>query len=99
MVKATNKEINNLLEHLKTFDVEKDLKERSVCPRCSKHKNWFENYCRDCEEAVVAEARENKQRDYLEKVSQNSLEIRIRNIEEWVYKHEQNHPTKEWRMR
>lgn len=84
---------------LKEIDVAKYLEERSICPRCKKHKNWFENYCRDCEEAVVAEAREKKHQDYLDKLSQNSVEERLRHIESWIYKHEQNHPEKEWRMR
>ena len=97
MVKSVG--VGKPLEHLENFDVEKDLKERSVCPRCSKHKNWFENYCKDCEDIVAVEAREKKHREYLDKLSQNSLEIRIRHIESWIYKHELNHPQIERRMR
>ena len=96
MVKSVD--IEKMLEHLKTFDVAKDLEKRSICPRCNKSKVWFDEYCQECELAVAAEAREKKHQDYLAKLSQNSLEIRLRHIESWIYKHAQNHPEKEWRM-
>lgn len=84
---------------MEELDIIKSIEERSICPRCSKSKVWFDEYCKDCTEIIEAEIREKKHQDYLDKLSQNSMEIRLRHIESWIYKHEQNHPEKEWRMR
>lgn len=84
---------------MEELDIAKSIKERSICPRCNKSKVWFDEYCRDCADIVAAELREKKHQEYLDKLSKNSAAIRLRHIEDWIYKHEQNHPSKEWRMR
>lgn len=83
----------------KNIDALKSIDQRSTCPLCNKYKAWYEAQCKDCTEIIEAEIREKKHQEYLDKLSKNSVAIRLRHIEDWIYKHEQNHPSKEWRMR
>lgn len=74
------------------------LAKPNVCPSCGGVEGSWATLCHTCETEKEREDKNKKLQDYLEKVSQNSLEIRMRNIEEWIYNHEQNHPMVETRM-
>jgi len=71
------------------------------CKRCNKvlHRYRLEDYCHECVYIIKEENKEKKKIEYLEKLRLNSIEKRIELIEEWIYNHEQNHPSKEWIMR
>ena len=71
------------------------------CKRCNKilHRYRLEDYCQDCVYIIKQERIEQKKRDHLKLLSTMSIEERLAKIEEWIYDHEQNHPSKEVRFR
>lgn len=71
------------------------------CKRCNKvlSRFNFDDYCKECGFIVKQEAIEAKKKVHLDILSSLPLEERITKIEEWIYEHELNHPSKEVRFR
>lgn len=70
------------------------------CKRCDKVLDRYrlKDYCQDCVYIIKREEVAKKKKDNLDQLATMSIEERLAKIEEWIYDHELNHPSKELRF-
>lgn len=75
------------------------LEKAKICNRCGGSKWIAGSYCRNCQDEIKLENQQEKKRLWLEEREKETLEGRIKFIEEWVYNHMYNHPERQTVMR
>ena len=79
--------------------IEEYFKKKQICERCGCSKWIAGSYCRNCQDEIKLENQQEKKRLWLEEREKETLEDRIKFIEEWIYNHMQNHPERQTVMR
>lgn len=75
------------------------IEKSKICNRCGGSKWIAGSYCRNCQDEIKLENQQEKKRLWLEEREKETLEGRIKFIEEWVYNHMYNHPERQTVMR
>lgn len=75
------------------------IRESGICPQCGKSKKGWKSLCEVCEDHQDFLRREKKRLDWLQARERETLEGRVKFIEEWMYAHMQNHPERQMVMR
>jgi len=67
------------------------------CLRCNKvlHRYRLDEHCQDCSQIIEQELKEKKKEEFLELRASLDISARLKEIESWIYDHQENHPRKE----